>query len=60
MRKVKITGYIIYDETYFPTGHQNGESVAAYLEAILFNEEFTREWSFSAEYDEEIEWEDEE
>lgn len=60
MRKVKISGFITYDERDLPKGCQNGKYVAARLEDILFQEDFTREWSFTAESDEEIEWEDKE
>nr|WP_187354054.1 hypothetical protein [Brevibacillus laterosporus] len=52
MRKVWLSGYVIYDEDELLTG----EEVAGRIEDLLFNEEFPREWSFSAVKDGGVEW----
>lgn len=59
MRRVKIEGYVIYDENELGYG-TNGSGVTSRIEDLLFNEDFSREWEFNAVSDEEVEWEDEE
>jgi hypothetical protein len=58
MRKVRITGYVVYDEDEIPQGC-SGEYIANKIADLLFQEDFPREWEFHTESDEEIEWDEE-
>lgn len=61
MRKVKITGYVIYDdlEEIYGDSRIDGETIAGIIEDRLFQEDFPREWSFEVESDEEVDWKEE-
>jgi hypothetical protein len=56
MRKVKFTGYIIFDEEEL----QHRENMIGQLDHELFNVDGVREWEFEEISNEEVEWEDEE
>ncbi|ARC67948.1 hypothetical protein CHCC15325_3028 [Bacillus licheniformis] len=55
MRKVKIEGYVIYNEDELI----QGTCVTHEIDHWLFNEDIPREWSFSAVSDEEVDYDEE-
>lgn len=56
MRKVKLEGWVIFDENEL----QYGQDMASQVEHELYNVEGVREWSFKEISNEEIECEEEE
>jgi hypothetical protein len=55
MRKVKFTGWVIFDEDEL----QHGTNMIGQIDHELFNVEGIREWSLKELSNEEIEYEDE-